>query len=131
MTSVGGGCSCGKHRFCCLGLPQTVFACHCRECQKMSGSAFLVWLEFRQEQVDLDLSRMKQYSRKGESGNRVNLYFCIDCGNSFYGTIEGRPGVFLTSGTFETTDWIKPMAHLWTDSAEHWLKSPDGGLNVF
>ena len=41
----------------------------------MSGSAFLVWLEYRPEEVKLNLRELKHYSRKGASGNRVNFFF--------------------------------------------------------
>ena len=41
----------------------------------MSGSAFLFWLEYRPEEVKLNLRELKHYSRKGASGNTVNFFF--------------------------------------------------------
>ena len=126
-----GGCSCSRHRFCCIATPKTVFACHCKECQKMSGSAFLVWLEYRPEEVKLNLRELKHYSRKGASGNRVNFFFCGACGSTICGTMEGRPSLFLTAGVFDETDWIFPGAHLWKGSAQKWLQRSAGTLDVF
>ena len=57
----------------------------------MSGSALLVWLEYSPEEVKLNLQELKQYSRKGASGNTVNFFFCGVCGSTIFGTMEGRP----------------------------------------
>ena len=46
----------------------------------MSGSAFLVWLEYRPEEVKLNLRELKLFSRKGASENTVNFFFCEACG---------------------------------------------------
>lgn len=35
-----GGCQCGAIRYEISGPPAAVYACHCTECQKQSGSAF-------------------------------------------------------------------------------------------
>ena len=57
----------------------------------MSGSAFLVWLEYRPEEVKLNLHELKLFSRKGASGNMVNFFFCVACASTICGTMEGRP----------------------------------------
>ena len=97
----------------------------------MSGSAFLVWLEYRPEEVKLNLRELKHYSRKGASGNTVNFFFCGACGSRICGTMEGRPSLFLTAGVFDETDCILPGVHLWKGSAQKWLQRSAGTLDVF
>ena len=97
----------------------------------MSASALLVWLEYRREEVKLNLGELKHYSRKGVSGNRVNFFFCEACGSTICGTMEGRLSLFLTAGVFEETDWILPGAHHWKGSTQKWLQRAAGILDVF
>ena len=97
----------------------------------MSGSALLVWLEYRPEEVKLNLRELKHYSRKGASGNMVNFFFCGACGSTICGTMEEHPSLFLTAGVFDETDWILAGAHLWKGSVQKWLQRSAGTLDVF
>ena len=97
----------------------------------MSGSALLVWLEYRPEEVKLNLWELEHYSRKGASGNTVNFFFCEACGTTICGTMEGRPSLILTAGVFDELDWILPEAHLWKGSAQKWLQRSAGTLEFF
>ena len=97
----------------------------------MSGSSLLVWLEYRPEEVKLNLRELKLFSRKGASGNKVNFFFCGACGSTICVTIEGRPSLFLTAGVFDETDWILPWAHLWKGSAQNGYKGLQGHLMCF
>tara|TARA_A100001015_G_C14772945_1_gene626013 strand:- start:207 stop:548 length:342 start_codon:yes stop_codon:yes gene_type:complete len=95
----------------------------------MSGSELLIWLEYRPEEVNLNLLELKHYSRKGASGNRVNFFFCGSCGRTICGTMEGRPSLFLIPGvlmkqigSFPGLIFVKgPHKNVYKGLQGHWM----------
>ena len=51
MQKRTGGCLCGAVRFEVKGDPETFHACHCRNCQLMTGSAFAICLYFPEQDI--------------------------------------------------------------------------------
>lgn len=80
---IKGACQCGGVTYELLAPPAMVVACHCRECQKLSTSAFSITA-----MVDADSIRfsgeMREWSRPAESGNISAAKFCPCCGNRLY-----------------------------------------------
>ncbi|WP_245474647.1 GFA family protein [Bradyrhizobium sp. Leo121] len=78
-------CCCGLLRAEVIGEPASVAACHCVACQRRTGSAFGVATYFSKEQVHTK-GPNKVYDRSSDSGRKVELHFCPDCGSTGFGT---------------------------------------------
>ncbi|WP_372782176.1 GFA family protein [Phenylobacterium sp.] len=109
MTTINeGGCLCGDIRYLTIADPLTVTVCHCRFCQRFTGSAFLVEPIFRVEDVVLTGAAPKVFERRSDgSGKRVGLNFCARCGVTVFLRFERFPTVLgLCGGTFDNPDWF-------------------------
>lgn len=118
-----GGCQCGAIRFEAAGEPITLYACHCTECQKQSASAFGMSLPLRKEAVRVTAGTPRIWTRTAASGSLVHCSFCGDCGTRLFHESERNPGVLVVKpGTLDDTSWIEPVGHIWTGSAQPWLR---------
>lgn len=124
-----GGCLCGAVRFRLQGAPSRTVACHCKFCQRCTGSAFAVWPTFRAAQVDLN-GELPQYEhRSDESGRWIRLHFCPRCGTTVASSFEKGPGeIALLAGAFDDTAWINVDRHVWTRSRQRWFSLPPGAV---
>lgn len=122
-----GGCLCGSVRYRTTGDPIAGTVCHCRFCQRRTGSAFSEPVLFHTEQVEfLGGPRTMYEHHSDESGRWLRLEFCPRCGTTVSWTAERRPGVRgIAGGTFDDTSWFKVVRHIWTRSARAWIAVPD------
>lgn len=61
------------------------------------------------------------------SGAEVTSWFCGECGTRMYGSREGRPETMnLRAGTLDDTKWLVPAMHMFTTSAQGWVKPAEG-----
>ena len=74
-----GGCQCGSVRYVVTAEPIRLLACHCRECQRQSGSAFGMSMPVKEGQPDSE-----QFRRIADSDNEVTGVFCPACGVRVY-----------------------------------------------
>ena len=95
-------CSCGALTVS-LSVPATrVLACHCLDCQRVTGSPFLLAAFYPAEAVTVSGSP-KEFTRSGGSGATVHQYFCSNCGLRFIGrTMRGRALSALQSARWQT-----------------------------
>jgi len=125
MAVHEGGCLCGAVRFETEGEPLRVTICHCRFCQRATGSAYMVEPIFAREKVRISKGSPTVYSlRSSGSGKLVHVHFCATCGTKLYLTFErfaDSCGVY--AGTFDDPDWfeIRPenSKHIFIDVARH------------
>jgi hypothetical protein len=122
-----GGCQCGGVRYRVEGDPVVVVACHCKECQRQSGSAFGMGVIVQKEQFALLRGTLKQFTRSADSGGQVVCSFCPDCGIRIIHEPSRMAGmVNVRAGTFDDTSWIAPRAQAWTSSKQPWLQLGEG-----
>ena len=110
-----GACLCGAvhYRLQGNGLAQAV--CHCRNCQRQSGSAFSVVVVAPAACLDVS-GPLASYVDKGATGANVPRYFCSACGSPIYSlTPSGLVG--LKAGTLDDPSWVKPTMEVWCDRA--------------
>lgn len=82
-------CSCGSLRAEANGEPVLVHVCNCTECQRRTGSVFLVNSFFPKSQVHTQ-GPNKVYIRDGQEGRKIRLHFCPECGTTVYAENDGR-----------------------------------------
>ena len=73
-----GGCQCGSVRYVVTAEPIRLVACHCKECQRQSGSAFSMSMPVKKDSLTVT-GPTKQFTRAADSGNEVTGVFCPDC----------------------------------------------------
>ncbi len=83
-------CHCGSLRIIATGDPDRVYLCHCKACQRRTGTAFHFGATYLKERVRLDGER-KVYERDADSGNRIRFHFCPNCGSTLYWEGDRNP----------------------------------------
>lgn len=101
-------CSCGGLRVTCRGEPASVALCHCRECQRRTGSAYGVAAFFPREAVVVS-GAYADYGRPADSGYRVLHHFCPACGSTVFWEPSRKPEmVAVAIGAFADPDFPGP-----------------------
>lgn len=123
---IEGSCQCGQIRYRLLAAPSMIVACHCKECQKLSTSAFS--LTAMVDANDIEFSgTMRDWRRKADSGNISAAKFCPECGNRIYHYNPEQPDkIKLKPANLDDTDLIRPAAHIWVSEKQDWFTIPEG-----
>ena len=131
MAHIEGGCLCGKVRYTISAEPVATALCHCKHCQKHTGSAFAALLAVPSNALNIDKSSLKFYGDKGDSGHYVKRGFCPECGSGVMSEVEVTPGLeWLRAGSLDDSSWYKPGINIWCASAQHWVTMPEGVPSV-
>lgn len=122
-----GRCACGAVRYKLTADPLIVHACHCRDCQRLTGSAFVINLWIEKQFVEADHALLKSYRMKGGSGQAHDVYFCGTCGTYLWSDY-GAPGksYFVRAGTLDQPEAVTPDVHIYTRSKLPWVVLPKG-----
>jgi hypothetical protein len=123
-----GGCQCGAVRYCIDAEPLTVLACHCTECQKQSASAFGMTAPVPREALTVTKGAPARWARQAESGNELGAAFCGTCGTRLWHEPVNKAVLNLKVGTLDDPGWAKPVAHIWTERAQPWVREKLDGL---
>jgi len=122
MASITGGCLCGKVRYSADVDPVFTGLCHCRNCQKESGSAFAIVVAVPQPALSVQ-GELKTYTDQGDSGQAMFRRFCPECGSTVMEEAAAMPGILmLTVGTLDDPSWVKPGMQIYCDSAQPWVQ---------
>lgn len=118
---ITGQCHCGAIRFTATADPARVFACHCADCQIISGGPFRAVVAIPADQVEL-VGSPKQYVKVAASGNRRVQAFCGDCGTQLFATEADVPKTLnIRLGCVNERAQLKPTVQVWQYSAMPWL----------
>jgi len=127
-----GRCLCGDVRYKTLAEPVRVTICHCRFCQRFTGSSYLVEPIFRKQDVVFEGATAKTYDHRSDSsGKRITLKFCGRCGTTLCLDLERFPDILgLCGGTFDDPDWFDESSakcrHIFIRSARRGVVLPAG-----
>ena len=124
MENHQGGCLCGAIRYETVGPPARVVFCHCKFCQRATGSSFLLETMFEREKFALLKGQPARYELTSEgSGKRVVINFCAQCGTKIYLDLDSVPkDIGLYAGTFDDPSWFDRLGpnskHIFLDFAQ-------------
>jgi len=127
-----GGCLCGAIRYTTDGAPLRVTYCHCRFCQRSTGSAYLIEPVFERQKLVLTRGTPATYEHVSEgSGKRLTINFCGTCGTKLFLEGERFPGFCnVFAGTFDDPNWFartpENSRHIFVDYAQHGTVLPAG-----
>jgi hypothetical protein len=121
MAQITGGCLCGAVRYTAEVDPGAATICHCKDCQKFTGSVFAALVGVPKEAIKID-GTMKTFSSLGGSGKPILRHFCPECGSSLAEEPGTRPGfVILNVGTFDNPAAAGPGREIFRDDAVPWV----------
>ncbi len=124
---ITGGCLCGTVRYEADELPNEVYVCHCRYCQRHTGSAFWVGAKFANNVFRYTQEEPKRF----QSSTILERYFCSDCGSTvalFYidpPWADWSPGIEVAVGSLDQPAQVTPTFHYGVESQLHWLHFDD------
>ena len=121
-----GGCVCGAVRYRVTNAPFRTGVCHCKFCQRRTGSAFGVGVYFRKDDFQLLRGELKSYEHRSDETERwLKMEFCPKCGTTVTWTLEAFPdGRGVAGGSFDDSSWLRIERHSWTRSKQHWVPIP-------
>ena len=127
--SLSGGCSCGAVRYQITGVPFTVQACHCCDCQKTTGSAFVVHVVVLRSDVTISGETRMGLGPSG-SGEGCELHACASCGVIVwaYYRYNTLPVIVVRAGTLDEPGSVSPRAHIFVDQKLPWIELPEDVL---
>jgi hypothetical protein len=100
-----------------------VYLCHCKACQRRTGTAFHFGVIYRHSQVRLE-GEFKIYERGADSGSRIRFYFCPTCGSNLRWESERNPTLCgVAGGALENFD-LMPNSAIFEESMHRWLELP-------
>jgi len=118
---IHGRCHCGNISFTAEADPAKVFACHCTDCQTMSGAPFRAVVQVPVSGFSLNGSP-NIYIKTAQSGNRRAQAFCGECGTPLYATSADNPTLYgVRLGCVEERAQLAPSKQVWTRSSMPWL----------
>jgi hypothetical protein len=132
MSAREGGCLCGAVRYAAGSAPVRVTFCHCRFCQRATGSAYLVEPIFDAAAFRVTCGQPATYDHRSEgSGKLVTIHFCARCGTKLFLTFERFADVVgVYGGTFDDPNWFdrasESAKHIFLESAQHGSVIPAG-----
>jgi hypothetical protein len=94
MSFNQGGCLCGAIRYATQAEPMRVTYCHCKFCQRATGSAYMVEPIFHKSSIGIISGKPATYTQASEgSGKQVTINFCSTCGTKLFLGFERFPDV--------------------------------------
>jgi hypothetical protein len=121
-----GGCSCGAVRYRLASEPMFVHCCHCLNCQRQTGSAFVINLLIEAERVELVAGGLQPVEVPRDDGSTQRIFRCPECQIAIYSEY-GRPQVrFVRAGTLDDPSSVAPDVHIFTRSKVPWVTLPEG-----
>lgn len=119
---LSGGCLCGAVRYSIGALARETVTCHCRMCQKQSGSAFMGFLTVSRPALTVS-GNIRHY----RSSSFATRGFCPICGSALTFEYDHEPDlVGLTLGSLDDPEAVAPARHWGVESQLSWLVLADG-----
>ena len=130
MPDLTGGCLCGRVRYTITGEPAMSALCHCKNCQRYTGSAFETVVVFPSASVSIQ-GELKTYKDTGDSGKAVYRRFCPNCGSGVIAEADVLPGLaIMLAGGLDDASVFQPTMELYCSSAQPWVHA-DGERKQF
>jgi len=123
---LSGRCACGFIRYQLLAQPMFVHCCHCDDCQRLTGSAFVLNAIIETQAIKLICGKPVGVPVPRENGPH-DIYRCPKCQTAVWSDYGHRPNLrFVRVGTLDKPGALKPDVHIFTRWKVKWLKLPKG-----
>jgi len=117
---ISGGCACGAIHYECNADPVVMLNCHCRDCQRASGSAYAAVVVVPKSAVQMR-GEPRYYKAVGKAGKAIERGFCPTCGSQVTVKLERLPDAMgLQAGSLDDPSIHRPKMDVFTSSARPW-----------
>ena len=120
-----GGCSCGAVRYRLASDPLFVHCCHCLNCQRQTGSAFVVNLLIEADRVELLAGEPEPVDVPRGRTQKQRIFRCPDCQVAVFSRYTSAKVRFVRGGTLDDPSSVEPDVHIYTRSKLPWLVIPE------
>lgn len=127
-NSFEGACTCGSVRYRLLSEPMFVHCCHCRWCQRETGSAFVINALIEADRVLVLAGSPEIVMTPSASGRGQKISRCPTCRVALWSNYAGAGDAvrFVRVGTLLEPDRLPPDIHIFTSSKQPWVVLPPG-----
>ena len=120
-----GGCACGAVRYRLRSDPLFTHCCHCLNCQRQTGSAFVINVLIEADRVELLSGTPQPVDAPRDDGSAQRIFRCPACQVALFSEY-GRPEVrFVRGGTLDRPAEVTLDVHIFTRSKLDWVTLPD------
>ncbi len=120
-----GGCACGAVRYRLTSTPMFVHCCHCRDCQRQTGSAFVLNALIEADHVELASGTTNPVRMPTDSGRPHDIHRCSACQTAIWSNYGGVETIrFVRVGTLDDPGALPPDVHIYTRSKLPWVALP-------
>jgi len=129
-ASREGGCLCGALRYrVTRGAELCVYCCHCRDCQRLTSSAFALAMVVPAADFTLLEGEPGRIRRRADSGREVEGCFCSRCGSRLFDSFPEFPDILIVRiGGLDDPSGLRPVAQFWTARKQDWVVLPQDQL---
>lgn len=130
--TVEGGCDCGDVRYRMRLPPLIVHCCHCRWCQRETGSAFVLNAMVESERVATLTGEPEAVVTPSASGRGQTILRCPRCRLALWSHYAGAGEAikFIRVGTLDEPGRLPPDIHIFTASKLPWVVIPEDAVAV-
>ena len=126
MTSeLDGGCSCAAVRYRLTSQPLFVHCCHCLNCQRQTGGAFVINLLIESDRIDVLAGEPQPVDAPRDDGSSQQIFRCPTCQVAVFSEYGWPQLRFVRAGTLDEPSSVKPDVHIFTRSKLPWVTLPD------
>jgi hypothetical protein len=127
-VSLEGGCTCRAVRYRLTTPPLFVHCCHCRWCQRETGTAFALNALIEAEWVEILQGEVVVVDTPSNSGKGQKIARCPRCQIALWSNYAGAGDAvrFVRVGTLDEPDRLPPDVHIFTASKQPWVLLPSG-----
>ena len=119
-----GGCACGHVRYRLTDRPMFVHCCHCLDCQRQTGSAFVLNAIYEDDRVELVSGAPEPVAVPTSSGRVHEIHRCPSCQTALWSDYGRRRLRFVRTGALDQPSAIEPDVHIFTRSKLPWVVLP-------
>ena len=120
MSNEIGRCLCGKIEVTCTDLPKNVIACHCYDCQKVSGGGPSLNIVIPDDKIKITKGMTSALNLTADRGNSLERHFCSNCGTAIYTKLSTR--TVWKAGLFNHVKDLALAANVWSSSASNLIE---------
>ena len=120
-----GGCSCGAVRYRLTSEPLFVHCCHCVNCQRQTGSAFVINVLIEADRVEVTSGQPEAVDVPRDDKSPQRIHRCPACRVAVFSEYGWPELLFVRAGTLDEPSAVKPDVHIYTKSKLPWLVLPD------
>lgn len=127
-TPQQGRCACGEVHYRLEAEPIVVHCCHCRWCQRESGTAFALNALIETSHVTVIEGTPERIDTPSASGKGQAVFRCPRCQVALWSHFggAGEKAAFVRVGTLDDPDACPPDVHIYVESKQPWVMLPAG-----